>query len=101
LERAAIADRVQAGELNAKDGLKQMRELANPYENFKNFAKNGFRADPGNPASAVPNFDDRFSAARPSGQPQAPVKVASPAEARKLPSGTEIILPDGTPGRVP
>lgn len=30
-----------------------------------------------------------------------PVRVSSPAEARKLPSGTPIILPDGTPGRVP
>jgi hypothetical protein len=100
LERAAIADRVQAGELTAKDALKQMRELPNPYENFKNFAKTGFRADPNNPASASPNFDDRFSAARP-GQTRAPIRVASPAQARKLPSGTEIILPDGTPGRVP
>lgn len=44
-----------------------------------------------------------------SGQPQqpqqpqasAPVKVASPADARRLPSGTKIILPDGSPGVVP
>ncbi len=31
----------------------------------------------------------------------APVKVASPEEARKLPKGTPIILPDGSPGVVP
>lgn len=30
-----------------------------------------------------------------------PVRVSSPAEARALPSGTPIILPDGTTGRVP
>lgn len=30
-----------------------------------------------------------------------PVRVRSPAEARQLPSGTPIILPDGSPGRVP
>lgn len=30
-----------------------------------------------------------------------PVRVTSVAEARKLPSGTRIILPDGSPGRVP
>lgn len=33
--------------------------------------------------------------------PSAPVRVNSPDEARKLPSGTPIILPDGSPGRVP
>lgn len=31
----------------------------------------------------------------------APVRVTSPEEARRLPSGTPIILPDGSPGRVP
>ncbi len=30
-----------------------------------------------------------------------PVRVASPAEARKLPKGTKIVLPDGSPGVVP
>ena len=30
-----------------------------------------------------------------------PVRVTSPDEARKLPSGTRIILPDGSPGVVP
>jgi hypothetical protein len=29
------------------------------------------------------------------------VKVATPEEARKLPSGTPIELPDGSPGVVP
>jgi hypothetical protein len=31
----------------------------------------------------------------------APIKVSSPDEARKLPKGTKIILPDGSPGVVP
>lgn len=30
-----------------------------------------------------------------------PIRVSSPAEARKLPSGTKIILPDNSPGVVP
>lgn len=30
-----------------------------------------------------------------------PVRVRSPEEARRLPSGTQIILPDGSPGTVP
>ena len=30
-----------------------------------------------------------------------PVRVSTPDEARRLPSGTRIILPDGTEGRVP
>jgi flagellum-specific peptidoglycan hydrolase FlgJ len=38
----------------------------------------------------------------PAGSPTAePVRVSSPEEARKLPKGTPIILPDGTPGVVP
>ncbi len=35
------------------------------------------------------------------GTGRAPVQVRSIDEARKLPKGTPIILPDGTPGRVP
>lgn len=34
-------------------------------------------------------------------QPKGPMRVTSPDQARKLPSGTQIILPDGTPGVVP
>jgi hypothetical protein len=33
--------------------------------------------------------------------PQQPVRVSSPEEARRLPKGTAIILPDGSPGVVP
>jgi hypothetical protein len=94
LDRAAIADRVQTGEITAKDALKEMRALANPYENFKSFAKGGFKADPSNPASTG-------GAPASSAPTRQPVKVTSPAQARSLPSGTPIILPDGSPGVVP
>lgn len=40
----------------------------------------------------------RTAPARPHG---APIRVASPQEAASLPSGTQIILPDGSPGVVP
>lgn len=56
----------------------------------------------------APNFDAemgqrmREQDARRGGQPaQGAVRVTSPDEARRLPSGTPIILPDGTQGRVP
>jgi hypothetical protein len=80
LERAAIADRVQAGELNAKEGIKLMRDLPNPYENFKNFAKNGFRADASDPSSVGSNFADRFGAARPGNQEGARVVPSTKVE---------------------
>ncbi len=37
----------------------------------------------------------------PAPNPSTPVRVTTPEEARKLPSGTRIILPDGSEGRVP
>ncbi len=40
-------------------------------------------------------------AAPATGGSEQPVKVSSPEEARKLPSGTPIILPDGRTGTVP
>jgi hypothetical protein len=49
LDRAAIAEKALTREIPPADALKQMRELPNPYDNFKAFAKNGFAADPNNP----------------------------------------------------
>jgi hypothetical protein len=57
------------------------------------------RGAPGSPAPG--SFNDRWEGAGSAVGAKPPVKVSSPAEARKLPSGTAIILPDGTPGRVP
>lgn len=55
LDRAAIAEKALSGEIDRGTALKQMREMPSPYENFKDFAKSGFKADPNNPASAVPS----------------------------------------------
>lgn len=91
LERAAIADRVQAGELNAKDGLKMMRDLPNPYENFKNFAKAGFRADQNDPTSTGPSFADRFGASQRGG-------VSSQAP-KQAPDGNFYVPDPKRPGK--
>jgi hypothetical protein len=53
LDRAAIAEKALTREIPPADALKQMRELPNPYDNFKAFAKNGFAADPNNPGSVA------------------------------------------------
>ena len=54
---------------------------------------------------AVPSYVEKMyrdnGADLPKPTSQAPVRVNSPEEARKLPKGTPIILPDGTPGQVP
>lgn len=55
VDRARIAEQALAGEIKQGDALKQLRDLPNPYDNFKSFAKTGFRADPNNPDSAVPS----------------------------------------------
>ena len=54
LDRAAIAEKALTREITQAEALKQMRELPNPYQNFKDFAKTGFKADPNNPTSATP-----------------------------------------------
>ena len=41
------------------------------------------------------------ASAEPPATPSRPVAVRTPEEARRLPSGTQILLPDGTLGRVP
>jgi hypothetical protein len=71
LDRAAIAEKALSGELDRGTALKQMREMPNPYANFKEFAKTGFKADPSNPASATaatkfsaPEIDQSLAAAR-------------------------------------
>lgn len=57
LDRATIAEKALTREITPAEALKQMRDLPNPYENFKEFAKTGFKADPNNPASATPPQD--------------------------------------------
>lgn len=48
-----------------------------------------------------PDYARHLEAFKMPAQSQAPVRVRTPDEARRLPSGTPIILPDGSPGRVP
>jgi hypothetical protein len=57
---------------------------------------------PGAPAAAPPtNAVTPSPATSGAGATGEPVRVRTPAEARQLPSGTRIILPDGSEGRVP
>jgi hypothetical protein len=74
---AAIARQAQAGTLDKFEADRQIAALPSPFAKFT-------KAEP--PAGA---------------QTRAPVRVTSPDEARKLPSGTPIELPDGSIGRVP
>jgi hypothetical protein len=53
-----------------------------------------------NRADVLPDFGD-IRKYEPPAAAAAPVRVQSPEDARKLPSGTPIILPDGSPGKVP
>ncbi|ANW00687.1 hypothetical protein [Bradyrhizobium icense] len=106
MARGEIASRLATREITRKDAERQLRALPDPMQGFVEWRKANpelyGQALKGNapPAGAPSSFEDRFNAARP-GQTKAPIRVASPAEARKLPSGTEILLPDGTVGRVP
>lgn len=67
----------------------------------------GFRSQISDFALRNPLFAAGPTANEPASGPAAalaakqPVLVSSPAEARKLPSGTPIILPDGSEGQVP
>ena len=55
----------------------------------------------GAPRPAAPAAAPRGVQAEPPGGGQQPVRVRTPEEARRLPSGTPIILPDGRQGVVP
>lgn len=68
-----IAGAVVMGEMDPKEAVKAIRSLPDPFEKFK--------------AAQASN--------------QGPVKVQTPEEARKLPKGTRILLPDGSEGVVP
>lgn len=92
LARSAIASRLAAGEINRGQAEKEIRALPNPLDGFREFRKQ----NPDLVGQAIKEAGMRNSAEK-----RDPVKVASPEEARKLPSGTRIILPDGRPGQVP
>lgn len=69
--RANIATQWQLGDLSAKDAQKQIDALPSPFAGLSKPGADG------------------------------PVRVQTPEEARKLPKGTPIILPDGRTATVP
>jgi hypothetical protein len=100
--RGVIATKLSTKEIKRDEAERQLRALPDPMTGFVAWRKDNpdMYGQALKGSAAAPSFNDRFNASSP-GQKQGPVKVASPVEARKLPSGTEIILPDGSPGRVP
>ena len=104
---------------NTPEGNRQIIGIAKTVEKRKQdvakFArdyasKNGGRLNAGFD-TALADWSEKNPAFNSAGRPVAtspkpatagqPVRVTSPAQARSLPSGTPIILPDGSPGVVP
>lgn len=92
LARSSIASRLANGEISRGQAEREIRALPNPLEGFKKYRE----ANPDAVGQAI-----KESGMKAAAEKRDPVKVTSPEEARKLPSGTKIILPDGTPGVVP
>lgn len=99
IARAAIAEQGLNREITPQETTKQLRALPSPYEAFVKFKK-GQPADAAAPAPAASSAPAAGRQA-PAAAPSAPVRVQSPDEARRLPKGTPIILPDGRQGVVP
>ncbi|WP_238273094.1 hypothetical protein [Methylobacterium cerastii] len=87
-QAAEIARQSQAGTLDKYEADRRIAALSSPFARFAGGTADATSSTPGASSAAV-------------SRAAAPVQVSSPAEARRLPSGTEIILPDGTTGRVP
>lgn len=92
LARSEIATRLASGEIGRGQAEKELRSLPNPMEGYKKFRE----ANPDLVGNAIKD-GARKDALDKSG----PVKVSTPQQAKSLPRGTRIILPDGTEGRVP
>lgn len=92
LARANIGSRLATGEIDRGQAERELRALPNPMEAFREFRKQ----NPDLVGQAI-----KESGARNAAEKRDPVRVTSPDEARKLPSGTRIILPDGRQGQVP
>ena len=80
----------------ALDRLRNNKNTASMVEGMPNIEAPGPDAPAWGPVGA-----GGARGAAPGGAVAAPVPVRSPEDARKLPSGTAIILPDGSVGRVP
>jgi hypothetical protein len=73
IDRAKIAEAALAGDIEPKEALKQLRALPSPYDNFKKFAKGGFKADPNASDVTAPQATPQQSASPPvQGARQAP-----------------------------
>lgn len=87
IDRAKIAEAALAGDIEPKEALKQLRALPSPYDNFKKFAKGGFKADPNSPDMAP--------------QPSATPQAAPPMQgARQAPDGNWYVQQNGKYYRV-
>ncbi|SFK86147.1 hypothetical protein [Methylorubrum salsuginis] len=85
-QAADLARQAQAGTLDKFEAERRIAALQSPFARFG--SGDGPTAQPA-PSPA------------PGGGTAEPVAVSTPEEARRLPSGTPIRLPDGTVGRVP
>lgn len=90
--RAEIASRLASGEIPRGQAERELRALPNPLEGFRKYRE----ANPDAVGKAITEV-----ARKEAFDKRGPVKVSSPDQARKLPSGTKIILPDGAEGVVP
>ena len=94
MERAEVVTKWATGEMKMADAIKEMVKKQHEARILSDNVKAHMERSGVRPAeSTVPP-----GAAPTSG---GPIQVQTPDEARRLPSGTPIILPDGTPGRVP
>lgn len=85
-QAADLARQAQAGTLDKFEAERRIAALQSPFARFG--SGEGLAAQPDAAAGGAP-------------RQQEPVAVSTPEEARRLPSGTPIRLPDGSVGRVP
>ncbi|BAU89655.1 hypothetical protein MPPM_1050 [Methylorubrum populi] len=85
-QAADLARQAQAGTLDKFEAERRIAALQSPFARFGS----------GEGPAAQPD-----AVAGPSPRQHEPVAVSTPEEARRLPSGTPILLPDGSVGRVP
>lgn len=87
IKQGEIATAVTTEKMGRADAMQALHDLPSPFSAFNEHGKHLAELPPA--AAPVPQ------------QASAPVKVSSPEEARRLPSGTKFITPDGREMRVP
>jgi hypothetical protein len=89
--QAKIAKKAMLGKITRDQAEIEIESLPDPHSIWRQAV--GQQTAPTTQAAPAP---------QPGGaQPERAVRVRTPEDARKLPSGTTIILPDGSLGRVP